>query len=361
MADASAAFKRPVEKLSEEEVATLIGQLRRKEDGWLAWGRACKKLHDSAYDPMTIFEETGFEQVQQLQVIIGSQVFDSLLQGGASEAAIAHYSKTGSDVLHELRQLDQTARVKAAEFALARRLDMDEAKALAKDFKEFLWIKPAPESFTREPGDAVAYFCWKRARERSDVQARSRLIAQGLQYAQSDLARAKLQELLTDFTVVAEKKPPRLPFYRLEQEDQLPRNVPVIGQLPLQAEALAHRPVWEEIGTFRLVRSEQPCTWLSLPGWQVALWAKQPIAILCSTRDLPNFPEDHSEELAAVLDLAVTAWDGEHYFLIEEEGQLVFRWFAQAPAEPLLAQLVLLLRPKRILDENVLQEPWQMV
>lgn len=362
MPDASPSpFKRPAEQLSEEVATRLIRQLRRKEEGWLAWGRACKQLQGANYDPMDIFEETGFEPVQQLQVIVGSQVFDSLEQGGATAGAIAHYRQTGSDILYELRQLDQAARIKAAEFALERRLDLDEARALAKDFKEFLWLQPAPQSFTPEPGDAVAYFCWKRARERSDLQDRSRLIAQGLKYAQSDGARKRLQTLLTDFTVVAEQKPPRLPFYRLEQEDELPRTVPVAGQFPLAPEILAQIPTVSETGPFRLVRSEQPCTWLSLPGWQVVLWAKRPAAIFCSTTDLPEELPDQVETLAAVVDLGAVDWDSDHYYLVEDDGQLAFRWFAAAPAEPLLAKLVLLLRPKRILDENLLQEPWQMV
>jgi len=354
-------FKRPIEKLSDEAIQELLGKLRRKEGGWLAWGRACKSLHDSQCKPLDIFEETGFEQVQQLQVMVGSQVFDSLVKGGASETAIAHYRERGSDVLYQLRELDQTGRIKAAEFALEHGLDMDEARLLAKDSKEFSWIKPQPEGFSPEPGDAVAFFCWKRARQRAELAERSLLIAQGLKFAQSNGAREKLQALLTDFTVVPEKKAPRLPFYRLEQEDELPRTVPVAGSLPLTAAALEQLPQATESGAFRLVRSEQPCTWLSLPGWQVVLWAKRPAAILCSSQDLPDAPEGNAEEVAAVVDLGTTDWSADHFHLIETDGQLAFRWTAQAPEEPLLGRLVLLLKPKRVFDENVLQEPWQMV
>lgn len=361
MSETAAAFKRPVAQIPPEQIETLIGQLRRKEGGWLDWGQACKTLQESGQTTQEIFEETGFEAVQQLQVIVATQVFNSLEQGGASEASLAHYRSRGSDVLYELRGLDQAARVKAAEFALAQGLDMDQARAVAKDFKAFLWIQPGPDNFAPEPGDAVAYFCWKRGRERADLQDRSRLIAQGLKYAQTDQARQQLQALLTDFTVVPAKQKPRLPFYRLEQEDELPRMVPLVGSLPLSASALTQLPPWEETGSFRLVRSEQPCTWLALPGWQVVLCAQRPIALLCTPQELLNSPDDRSETLAALVDLDSCDWNSDSYFLVEMDGQLAFHWFAEAPAQPLLGKLILLLRPKRILDENVLQEPWQMV
>ncbi len=363
MSDAAPpSFKRPVEKLSDEEVKELMGKLRRKEDGWLAWGRACKALHDSQCKPLDIFEKTGFEQVQQLQVMVGSQVFDSLVKGGASEEAIAQYREKGSDILYQLRELDQAGRIQAAEFALDRGLDMDEARLLAKDYKEFSWVKPQPEGFSAKPGDAVAFFCWKRARQRAELAERSVLIAQGLKFAQSNGAREKLQALLTDFTVVPEKKAPRLPFYRLEQEDELPRTVPVAGTLPLTTEVLQQIPQGEETGAFRLVRSEQPCTWLSLPGWQVVLWAKQPVAIICSTKDLPEAElKGRVEDVAALVDLGTTEWSADHFHLVEADGQLAFQWSAQAPSQPLLGRLVLLLKPKRVFDENVIQEPWQMV
>lgn len=367
MSDAAAAFKRPVKPLPDGQAEVLIGKLRRKENGWIDWGHACKALQDAGYTTQDIFEQTGFEAVHQLQVIVATQVFASLEQGGASEATLAHYRTRGSDVLYELRELDQAARTRCAEFALARGLDMDEAHGVAKDYKAFLWLRPRPESFAPEPGDAVAYFCWSRGRERTDLQDRSRLIAQGIKYAQTDGARQRLQALLVDFTAAPAKKKPRLPFYRLEQEDELPCTVPVAGTFPLSAQALESLPSGEVVGPFRLVRAEQPCTWLSVPGWQVVIWAKRPIALVCSTRDLPDFSganasgDDRPEALAAVVDLGDRDWSSDHYFLSEVEGQLVFRWFAEAPDQPPLGKLVLLLRPKRILDENVMQEPWQVV
>jgi hypothetical protein len=36
------------------------------------------------------------------------------------------------------------------------------------------------------------------------------------------------------------------------------------------------------------------------------------------------------------------------------------QWFEASPSVELLGQVILILRPKRILDENNLLEPWQM-
>jgi hypothetical protein len=47
--------------------------------------------------------------------------------------------------------------------------------------------------------------------------------------------------------------------------------------------------------------------------------------------------------------------------LVDQEDGLEFVWFAEEPDNlELLAQVVLVLRPKRILDENNIIEPWQM-
>ncbi len=356
----SSSFRPPVEKISDDEAQALLLQLRRKEGGWIAWGQACERLQKSGYSSLVIFEETGFEAVHQLQVSVGLKVYDSLVEGQAPAAVLEHYHRKGSDILYELRQLGQENRIKAAQFCLERNLDMDEARALAKDFREMQWLKEQTPGFDNEPGDAVAYFCWKRARERKDLQERSRLIAQGLRYAQSASARARLEELLTDFTLVSVKSAPLPPIYRLETEEDLPRLIPVAGALPMTQTELEAVPDWEESGAFRVVRAESPISWVALPGWQRVLGAKQPVAIYAQGEQVPNLPNEIQETVLLVIDRAATTWDDNSYFLMDQEGSLGVRWFAEAPTQPILGQVVVVVRPRRILDESLITTPWQL-
>ncbi len=164
---------------SQVEAEALLKSLRRKEGSWVEWGQACQTLQKSGYSPQAIFEATGFEPIQQNQIIVAAQVYSSIVSTGVSEAVQGHFWQKGSDSLYELRILTQTERAAAASFVVEKELDIDEAREVARAVKDVSRFKP-PEEFTTHPGDAVALQVWKSAREKSDLQARSILIAKGL-------------------------------------------------------------------------------------------------------------------------------------------------------------------------------------
>jgi hypothetical protein len=353
-------FKPPATQLPEAEAQDLIRRLRRKEQTWVDWGWACQMLQKSGYSTQTIFEETGFEPLQQNQVIVAAQVYESLVKGDASEAVQTYFQQRGSDILYELRSLDQARRIAAAEFALTKKLDQDSARDLAKAFREFSYFAKLPQHFTDSPGDAVAYWCWKRARERSNLQERSRLIAQGLQFVESASARQQLEQLLTDFTVVKTRNAPMLPLYRLEQDEELPCLVAVAGQLPLSPAAIATTSLTAAAGPFQVTQIRAPGAYLMLPGWQKVRAAQEPLAIMATSADLPGHYPGNPEPVMLFIDRAQTDWTADDYFLIEQEQLLQVAWFAEPPPIPLLAKVVLILRPKRILDEAAIAAPWQL-
>ncbi|MFB2918845.1 MULTISPECIES: RuBisCO accumulation factor 1 [Aerosakkonema] len=342
------------------EVEDLLRSLRRKEGTWVFWGQACQTLQKAGYNPQKIFEETGFEPIQQNQVIVASQVYTSMVNVGVSDEVRSHFQRTGSDSLYEFRILTQTERAAAATFAVAQKLDSIAAKELAKAMKEISRMRTLPPGFTDSAGDALAYQYWKFAREQSDLQERSRLIANGLKYASSDSARQQIEKLLTDFNVVPRRPAPRLPIYRLEAEEELPRILPVVGKFPLSTQDLKAVPLIEESGPFRVVKFSGAGAWVPVPGWQVILKAEDPVAILCDSNLLPNQINNLHEEVIVVVDRADRQWDGNNYFIAEQEGQLQIHWFEDSPEESLLGRVVLVLRPKKILDENVTKDVWQI-
>lgn len=340
--------------------AKLIQLLRRKEGNWVQWGDACAKLQKSGYNPQQIFEETGFEPIQQNQVIVASQVFTSLVKGNLSEEIQSHFQQRGSDVLYEFRILNQAERVIATEFSDQRQLDADEARELAKAIKEFSRFSILPPGFSDHPGDALAYQAWKAARQQHDLQQRSRLIAKGLKYSHSQTARETIEQLLTDFSITAKKTAPRLPIYRLETEEDLPRLIPVAGKFPLTPSDFQAVPLIEELGEFSIVKSSGNAAWVGVPGWQVVRNAEDPVAILGNSANLPNPLPGKSEPVLILIDRSQRKWDADSYFLVEESEHLELQWFDETPAIHLLGKLILIMRPKKVLDEDQIHDVWQI-
>lgn len=345
---------------SEASSQELLFALRRKQGSWVEWGQACQTLQKMGHKPQDIFEETGFEPVHQNQVIVGSQVYNSMLAAGISEPVQSHFQQKGSDILYELRILTQTERATAATFIVEKQLDVDAAKEVAKALKDFSRMRELPPGFSNNPGDALAYQCWKFARQKSDFQERSRLIAEGLKFATSAEARKQIEKLLTDFTVVAQQPIPVMPVYRFESSEELPRVLPVCGSLPLAAEVFQAVPQVQEKGAFQMINSTGNQTWVAIPGWQVICNAKDPVVVVGNSKELPTPLSGKAEEVLIVVDRQEKEWDSLSYFILEVGGKLQLQWFPEFPEVNILGKVVLIMRPKNIFDENYTNEPWQI-
>ncbi|MBE9078194.1 hypothetical protein IQ241_12980 [Romeria aff. gracilis LEGE 07310] len=346
---------------SQAELDALLHQLRRKQGSWVEWGQACRTLQKAGMSPQQIFEGTGFEPIQQNQIIVATQVYESMLAAGVSDSAQAHFTERGSDSLYELRILSQTDRARAAELIAQHGLESDQVKEIARALQEFSYSAEPPSGFTSDSGDAVAFHYWRLARQQSDLQARSRLIAQGLRFANSDSARQKIEQLLTDFTVIQSQTAPKLPLFRLESEADSPCIIPVVGQLPIAIADYKAVPITEPEPPFGLVKFSGMGAWVPVPGWQVILKAEDPVALLAPFEQLPNVPSNASaEQVLVIIDRASRDWDVYSYFIADAAGQLKIQWFEQPPAAALLGRVVLVMRPQKILDEGYTKELWQV-
>jgi hypothetical protein len=346
--------------LNNENTEQLIEFLLHKQGTWIDWGKACQKLQKSGYSPQKIFEETGFQGSQQNLIIVAAQVYESLVQSQADEEVLNYFQGPKSDILYEFRVLNQNQRIAAANLAYHKKIEVDIAKEVAKAIQEFSRFRQLPEGFTEHPGDALAYQCWHQARQKKDLQDRTRLIAKGLKFAHSSGAREAIEKLLSDFTVVVSQPAPLLPLHRLEVEEEIARIVPVVEMASLTREIWENMPNCSIIEPFRMIKTDKAMTVVPLPGWQAVLKAEHPIAILGNSEQLPNFPNSQAEDVLIVVDRAVTTWDANFYYLIEQDQQLQFQWFENEPSVSILGQVILVLRQKRIFDENNLLEPWQM-
>lgn len=349
----------PEQPDQSNQFAELLQRLRRKEGSWVEWGQACSQLQKAGYRPQQIFEETGIEPVQQNQIMVAAQVYTSLVNTGVSEAVLNYYQQKGSDRLYEYRILTQTERASAAEYTVAQNLDADEAKELAKALKEISRIRTLPEGFSHSPGDALAYQCWKVAREQSDLQERSRLIAKGLKYAQTPETRKQIELLLTDFSVSPKRPAPQFPYYRFDSEEEQ-RIIAVVGEFPLTPQDLHAVPLIDETEPFKIVKFSGSGALVAIPGWQVVRNAEDPVAIIAAPERLPNSQSGQAESVLVVVERSDRQWTVENYFLVDIDGQLEIHWFDAPPDVPILGKVLLAIRPRKIFDVDHAKDLWQI-
>lgn len=345
---------------AEIEIETLVRSLRRKEGVWSEWGIACQQLQKAGMTPQQIFEATGFEPSQQNQIVVATQVYHSILSQEIEPSVQSRFERTGSDTLYEFRILSQHDRAAAAALVVEKGIDSEGAREVAKALKDFSRLARNPDGFTDFPGDAVAYFYWRLARQQGDLQARSRLIAQGLRFASSDTARQQIEKLLTDFTTTRFKQAPLMPIYRQDTESEVPRILPVVGKLPLSRADLQAVPLLEEVGPFRLVKFSGVGAWVAVPGWQVVFAAEDPVVLLTDSDQLPTELPGAVEEVLVIVDRADREWEERAYWVVDRDGQLEIQWFEDAPALPILGRVLVVMRPKKVLDEDYNKDPWQI-
>jgi hypothetical protein len=347
-------------QLSEAEAQEIMRSLLHKEGTWVEWGQACQKLQKSGYSSQNIFEVTGFQGSQQNLIIVASQVYDSLIKAKADKELLDYFLGPKSDILYEFRILTQEQRAKAAQLAKEKQIEVEVAREVARAMQEFSRLSQLPSGFSNHPGDAIGYQYWKRAKQKKNLQDRARLIGLGLKFVHSQEAREAIEKLLNDFSVATSRSAPLIPLYRLEAQEQLPRIVPYAGSFPLTKEHLAEIETHSVTEPFKIATVANSSSVVAVPGWQVILQARDPVAISYQSDRLPQNIPGKVEEVLVVVDRQAREWNINSYFLVEINGSLELKWFEEQPESDIIAQLVLILRPKRILDENNLLESWQM-
>ena len=182
-----------------------------------------------------------------------------------------------------------------------------------------------------------------------------------MKFAYSQSARETIEKLLTEFTSGSQaKRAPLLPIYRLELEEELPRIIPIVGNFPVTSKEVEEVRYITSEEPFRMIEVSEKVKLIPVPGWQVILKASDPVGIFIKSDQLSQQIAGNSETVLAVIDRQNKQWDVNSYFLVESQGLLEIKWFPQMPDVSILGQLVLVLRPKKIIDENIITQPWQM-
>ena len=195
-----------------------------------------------------------------------------------------------------------------------------------------------------------------------------------------------MEQLLTDLVTPKEKKAPRLPVFRYEGEDAIPRVLPVIGSLPLSASVCRDFPKQEIHTAFAIAKGGTglDCGWVAVPGWQVVQNARDPILLLTDTavfqeisgQEIVSSVANKPEEILLLIDrgrkpelsaepISEQGADklSDRYYLLEEKDDLKVQWFkdlatAQEVSAQIIGQLLLVLRPQRVIDEEAAKDLW---
>jgi hypothetical protein len=133
-----------------------------------------------------------------------------------------------------------------------------------------------------------------------------------------------------------------------------------VGQLPLTPKDLQAVPLVPEIEPFRIVKFSGEQAWMPLPGWQVLLSAEDPVGILANSDRLPNQSQNQPGQVVIVVDRAQRQWDDSSYFVVDNAGELDFQWWETKPDSPLLGKIIIIVRAKKILDEEFIKDAWQI-
>jgi hypothetical protein len=136
--------------------------------------------------------------------------------------------------------------------------------------------------------------------------------------------------------------------------------LPVVGKLPLSVADLQAVPCLPPENPFGMVYCAGETAWVAVPGWQVVHSAEDPVVLLCQSNQLPTQLPGKVEEVLVIIDRSQQEWDAVSYFAVAAtEDRLELHWFETTPSLPLLGRVILVMRPKKILDEAYTQELWQ--
>ncbi|MDJ0728232.1 MAG: hypothetical protein QNJ38_24325 [Prochloraceae cyanobacterium] len=348
-------------RLSDDEALELFDSLLKKEGNWVDWGKTCDRLQKAGHNSQVIFEKTGFQASQQNLIIVAAKVYESLETSGADDNLLKYFLGPKSDVLYEFRTLAKQQRLAAANLAKDKQLEAIEAREVARAIVEFDRLSQPPIGFANPPGDAVAYQYWLKAKQKKQLADRARLIAKGLRFASSTSAREKIEQLLGEFTVTPSQAAPLMPIYRLEQEEELARIIPALADWPQTVSEIEQLDRISPSKPFGLVSSSRGNSMVAVPGWQAILSARDPVAIVANSDRLPKKIPGSSESVLVVIDRAALDWNVNSYFLVAIEGELKIAWFDLEPdLKIIVGQIILIMRAKKILDEDNITQPWQM-
>jgi hypothetical protein len=81
---------------------------------------------------------------------------------------------------------------------------------------------------------------------------------------------------------------------------------------------------------------------------------------IVTQRDLSPNADGRQEKVLLVVDRALKTWSQYHHFLFLAGEELQMGWFSSPPTQTILGQVILLLRPKAIVEGAAEADGWEI-
>ncbi|GMN25662.1 hypothetical protein TIFTF001_001012 [Ficus carica] len=352
---------------------------------WFDYAPIIPSLIQEGFTPSSLEEATGISGVEQNQLVVATQVRDSLLQSNTDPSVVSAFDIGGAALLYEIRLLNAQQRSAAAAYIVARGLDAAGAQELARSIRDFPRRRGDKgwDSFDyTQPGDCLAFMYFRQSREHKNLsEQRTSTLEQALKAAVTENAKGRVLEELnaggeeegreddgTGETV-------RVPVVRLKIGEV--GEAKTVAVLPV-CKAEEREKGMEEAprecrteGEFGVVVAEKGWTrWVVLPKWE-------PVAVLGKGGVVVSFPDARAlpwrtnrwyreEAILVVADRdwkEVNADDGFYLVGGDDGGELkVERGSAlkERGVEESLAKVVLVVRPPRDgSDDQLSDDDWE--
>eukprot|EP00244_Chara_vulgaris_P011638 TRINITY_DN5860_c0_g1_i1.p1 TRINITY_DN5860_c0_g1~~TRINITY_DN5860_c0_g1_i1.p1 ORF type:complete len:455 (+),score=90.67 TRINITY_DN5860_c0_g1_i1:199-1365(+) len=284
--------------------------LREGRAAWHELAPYLSALARAGFTPATIDEATGLTGVEQNNIIVGAQVYNSLEAGGLEPNVLAEFEVSGAEVLYELRILSNSQRKTAVEYVSAHKLDAKGARDLARAIKDHERKRggDARRFFSTAPGDCLAFAYYRLSREGRSDEERKAAAEKGLQHVVTESARQALEALLRGESegegvalggiigaggrdVVMRK----LNLHRLSADEVSWRVIPLVGDLAAIDEetiSMAPKPrAGTASGAFATIHTEKSGReekWTVVPGWPALANSGSPVALTVNAEAVKN-------------------------------------------------------------------------
>ncbi len=229
------------------------------------------------------------------QWLVACDVYDGLdttVIGGALRPRLDE--DEAAEILYALRQLPRDDRSAAARYLLERGLPAAAAEGLVQAIKDCRRLgREAPfDAFTCEPGNALAFRKWRRARFAGDPGERRRCLEEGLALAETETVRALFRQALNQEIPMPGRPrpaPPRLPVRSSGADALWPRPVPYFDNPALLGRTFQMAPPVPAGGPPVPVQYLPAGRYVTLPPWPEVARLRWPAAISWAAPALP-FP-----------------------------------------------------------------------
>lgn len=187
------------EKYRTLDTAAIIDVLSNRLGLWYEYAPLISNLFRDGFTPPSIEELTGISGVDQNRLVVAAQVRGSIADSPDLDPdTLSFFDSGGSELLYEIRLLNASQRVAAANYIVKNKLDGEKARDVARAIKDFPSRQMVPGwnrfDYTK-PGDCWAFTFFRQSMEfRKNSEKWTAALTTALEVAETEEAKVAVTE-----------------------------------------------------------------------------------------------------------------------------------------------------------------------